>query len=802
MPRFTLTALLALLTALTGLSSTAPAQTPLVQAETLTDQEVSWAIDALTEALFALRTDAGTWERQYARSEMANFNAHVTGQTTLAVAALLAAGHSYQDPRIRPALDLLIADKSDFTYVRGLRCHVWAAVPDKYSRLLDADRRWLLSAYDHDSGSWNYTQAAIRSGYDNSVTQYGVLGLWEAAKRRQEIPASLWERVEKHFLRTQLPDGGWPYGRGRTEPRGSMTAAGLTCLYICRDYLHGEEYLGVGLPESPLETAVRRGLGWMALHFSVDGHPGIESVDGVPSYYYYYLYGVERAGLASGERYFGEQDWFREGAAAIINRLCLPVYDDEGAGPLLGFVCKDPPDFPFTGAAEPPVVQLSFGLMFLARGRVPIAINKLRDPSFTWSNRPADASNLTAWLSDEVEQPFNWQVLDVDRPLEEWFDAPFVAVSSHDTLPWIAAHNRALAEESADRSPTTVEKIRRYLDLGGLLFTNADAASDAFGTSVRELAALTHPHLEWRRLPEDHWLYRMSAHVEKRPILYGLSNGVRELIIHCPQNDLGRSMQRNAPNATRDDFLTLGNLYYYASERNLARPRLARKLDLADPFAPRIDDPEAPFTILLGRHLGEWNPEPGAIDLAKHRLAQRGVEAKFIEVILSELPAAPRPGTLLWVRGLQGREFSERERDGLKRYLDGGGIALFETVGGIGSFASEAEGLIEAMYPSAGRFRTALRHPVVTGEGLPEATDCSRAVYRLFSVETMGARDNRPRLRHFDTGDADGPRIFVSREDLSHALLGQPRWGINGYSTESAADLLANLCRYSASGLP
>ena len=34
------------------------------------------------------------------------------------------------------------------------------------------------------------------------------------------------------------------------------------------------------------------------------------------------LYGVERVGLASGYASFGGQDWFRAGAAAIIDRLC------------------------------------------------------------------------------------------------------------------------------------------------------------------------------------------------------------------------------------------------------------------------------------------------------------------------------------------------------------------------------------------------------------------------------------------------------------------------------------------------
>jgi hypothetical protein len=69
--------------------------------------------------------------------------------------------------------------------------------------------------------------------------------------------------------------------------------------------------------------------------------------------------------------------------------------------------------------------------------------------------------------------------------------------------------------------------------------------------------------------------------------------------------------------------------------------------------------------------------------------------------------------------------------------------------------------------------------------------------YRLYSLERLGGREVRPRLRAFRSpSGADDPGIFVSREDLAQALLGQPCWGVNGYRTESAASLLGNLIEY------
>jgi hypothetical protein len=38
--------------------------------------------------------------------------------------------------------------------------------------------------------------------------------------------------------------------------------------------------------------------------------------------------------------------------------------------------------------------------------------------------------------------------------------------------------------------------------------------------------------------------------------------------------------------------------------------------------------------------------------------------------------------------------------------------------------------------------------------------------------------------------------VLVSGEDISHGLLDQPCWGVNGYSPLSARDLLANIVQH------
>ena len=80
------------------------------------------------------------------------------------------------------------------------------------------------------------------------------------------------------------------------------------------------------------------------------------------------------------------------------------------------------------------------------------------------------------------------------------------------------------------------------------------------------------------------------------------------------------------------------------------------------------------------------------------------------------------------------------------------------------------------------------RSRIITGDDIDGAANLSRIQYRPFSIEAFGTRETTPRLRGLDVDGA--PRVLFSREDMSHALLDQPCWGIAGYSTHGARRLL------------
>jgi hypothetical protein len=83
---------------------------------------------------------------------------------------------------------------------------------------------------------------------------------------------------------------------------------------------------------------------------------------------------------------------------------------------------------------------------------------------------------------------------------------------------------------------------------------------------------------------------------------------------------------------------------------------------------------------------------------------------------------------------------------------------------------------------------------IITGTEMPNAVNLSRVDFRPYSLQAFATRENSPRLRGIII---DGqPRVLVSGEDISNALLDQPCWGVSGYSPQSARDMLANIVQH------
>src|SRR5262249_39428481 len=132
---------------------------------------------------------------------------------------------------------------------------------------------------------------------------------------------------------------------------------------------------------------------------------------------YYYLYGLERAGRLSGLRFFGEHDWYREGAELLVHE------QDRLGGYWHGILFE-----------EKKVVATSFALLFLAKGRAPVLINKLRHgPHADWNNDVDDIRNLVSLVSRDWKHLLTWQVVNpAVATVEDMLQAPIVYFNGHE----------------------------------------------------------------------------------------------------------------------------------------------------------------------------------------------------------------------------------------------------------------------------------------------------------------------------------------------------------------------------------
>ncbi len=115
-------------------------------------------------------------------------------------------------------------------------------------------------------GAWGYPRSNPNNGEtcDTSMTQYAVLGLWEAEDQAGvETPAAVWDQAARWLLRTQDPSGGFGYqGKPAYEigerikqsgVRHSLTVAAMGSLYIVKDrvgYRRLKKKFNDGLPSA------------------------------------------------------------------------------------------------------------------------------------------------------------------------------------------------------------------------------------------------------------------------------------------------------------------------------------------------------------------------------------------------------------------------------------------------------------------------------------------------------------------------------------------------------------------------
>src|SRR5207248_2092262 len=140
------------------------------------------------------------------------------------------------------------------------------------------------------------------------------------------------------------------------------------------------------------------------------------------------------------------------------------------------------------------------------------------------------------------------------------------------------------------------------------LYTQADGGAAEFDHYARDLARRLWPQYPMSPVPADHLVYSMLYKIEHPlPPLAMVSNGVRALMVHCPQ-DLSMAWQQRMEK-TKPRLFRLGvNLFLYAAGESDLRNRSA------DHFIPEPPTPTG-GTLAVARLRydgGHWDPEPYA----------------------------------------------------------------------------------------------------------------------------------------------------------------------------------------------
>ena len=524
---------------------------------------VQQAITSTQDFLWSTQQPDGSWP---------SFEGHENvkgGQTALVTYALMESGVSPQDERIQRALNFLLelGDAATFTYALGLRANVWyvanRTTADRYLRPLQSDAGRLgqrgrggFYSYEGSTGSW-----------DASNDQYGVLGMWAAARNGLPVPDAYWTAVMRHWKQHQNADGGWGYHAGapyvQFASRGyygngtqeTMAVGGLATLYICVDNLPSSSAV-LNCQGGQQDPAIDRALQWMNNNFAQT----VQYPDqALLSWYFYYMYGVERAALASGYKYFGGVDWYRTGIASLLRYqqnngsfYAQGILND--AGPVIGQV----------------VSKSAFALLFMIRGQQPVLFNKLAFDG-DWNNRPRDLASVTRWLNSEYESNVNWQIVDLSLPVSEWRDAPIMYISGNDALqvgPAVVVPGADAAATGGQSSFTdeNIAKLRQYVYQGGTIVTVNECNSAAFTESVKRLSQKLFPEYAFTVCPPEHPIYDCETDLNTQNVTFSIvSNGVRPLLIHT-DIDLVREWQKGY---SEDGGANAGQAWAYDAAANI-----------------------------------------------------------------------------------------------------------------------------------------------------------------------------------------------------------------------------------------
>jgi hypothetical protein len=778
--------------ALAGLGVLVGSRIAVVRAD-LSPEEVRASIERGAGYLKGAQKPDGTWP---------DYLGQPGGITCLCTLALLTAGADPQDPQVQNALKAVRRLRNHTTYVVSLQTMVLCrAEPEKDQVLIGQNVKWLEEnqiLHGPRIGAWSYP---VGNG-DNSNSQFALLALYEAERAAEaghlhvQVHRDTWERAKAYRTLAQNENGSWGYYKP-LDGVGSMTCAGISSLVISSDVIHQPDARVVGetIECCPAADAlehdrVQDAIEWLRRNYTIESNPG--QTGGL--WHYYFLYGLERAGRLTNRRFIGDHDWYREGTAYLIQK-------QDG---LSGF-------WQGHGHSEDDRnIATSLALLFLAKGRRPILLAKLKhDRPEDWNQRRNDINNLTIYVEAQWKRELTWQIVDLEAAgVDDLLQAPVLYFSG----------NRSPLPPTPQRQQDLAGKLRDYLDRGGFLLAEADCCSAGFDSGFRQLMRLVFPEEEYRLkvLDPAHpvWHAEQPVPAEQLRPLLGIDFGCRTSVVYAPADppddprpslsclwELSRS-GRNAKynekvQAEIDAARAIGiNILAYATNREVK----GREESFASQGPNRADK------VVRGRMEIAKLKHPGGCDAAPRALANL-MEAASRElktrvnlhpVLLDIRDDALFDHPVVFMDGRNAFRLTDEERARLRTYLERGGLLFADAICSSPAFAESFRREIGEILRKATLERIPANDPLWTSK------------YGGFDLATVTRRDPQPGggseplravLRkvppELEGVKLDGHYVVVfSPYDISCALEKHDSLECRGYTREDAARIGLNVLLY------
>ena len=308
-------------------------------------------------------------------------------------------------------------------------------------------------------------------------------------------------------------------------------------------------------------------------------------------------------------------------------------------------------------------------MLFLAKGRAPVLINKLSHlPRGDWNRDADDVRNLVNLVSHEWKHLLTWQAVDPDAAtVQDMLQAPIAFFNGHN---------------APEFSIKAKRNLRNFVEQGGFIFAEACCGRPEFDEGFKRLVKEIFPEEEYRLRPlsPDHAVWR-AKHLLSPDIhpLWGIEHGCRTVLIYSPQ-DLScywNQVERSPANPAVIKAFRVGeNVVDYATGREMP----ADKLTIHTIADFKADAPRrGALRIAKLKHAGDWNIAPQAIPNLMETL--RRPPLNFDVTITQKDLFARDPNLiyypLVYIHGRAALQLDPDDIQALRGHLDPGGGTLF-----------------------------------------------------------------------------------------------------------------------------